>query len=882
MGLTLRGYQQRSLDALAAYFRAAGQEEASAAFTRLTGRPYLATPDLPGLPYVCLRVPTGGGKTLMACHAVGLAAKELLRQERALCLWLVPSNAILDQTLAALRDRAHPYRQALDAAFGGLLQVMTLAEALYVQRGTLDGETCVIVSTLAALRVEDTEGRKVYEESGALQHHFTRVPEGVGAALERRESGSYVCSLANVFRMRRPVIIMDEAHNARTPLSFTTLARFHPSCIVEFTATPETRSAPSEGRLASNVLHHVSASELKAEQMIKLPIKLTTSREWRDSVAGALETRRVLERTAETEMAKGGEYLRPLILFQAQPHHQDREAVTVEVLKRCLMEDFKISEAEIAVATGQVRELEDVNLLARECPIRYIITMSALKEGWDCSFAYVLCSVADLGAQRAVEQILGRVLRLPGARRKSQEALNCAYAFVASPRFAEAALALTDALVENGFQRFEANASVMAPDRQGTLFDPDSLFARASVQVSQPPDLTKLDPVLRPKVTYDPAQGLLTIVGPLKEAVVQAVGQCFTRPADRQAVVQLQQDTRGHAVGREGGTRPPPVIAIPWLAIRVNGQLELFEDTHFLDAEWSLASCEARLSEAEFPDDATPVGESGQVDVDDTGQIRFIQDLQQQFTLLFAEPGWTVPTLVGWLDRKIVHPDIPQPQSAVFIHRAVTHLMEGRGLTLDQLARRKFPLRDALTRKIGEHRLAQARREYQRVLFSESPRRIEVSPTVGFALSEDRYAPSAFYEGPQVFHKHAFRLISEMNDEEAACAAFLDELPNVRVWIRNVDQRSDSSFWLQTSTDRFYPDFIAVLQDGRYLVVEYKNERDWSNEDSEEKRALGTLWAERSNGRCLFVMPKGLQFSEITNVIVGSPRRNESGYPMTP
>jgi len=72
-----------------------------------------------------------------------------------------------------------------------------------------------------------------------------------------------------------------------------------------------------------------------------------------------------------------------------------------------------------------------------------------------------------------------------------------------------------------------------------------------------------------------------------------------------------------------------------------------------------------------------------------------------------------------------------------------------------------------------------------------------------------------------------------------------------------------SSFWLQTSTDKFYPDFVAELKDGRMLVVEYKNEKDWSNDDSKEKRAVGDLWADRSGGRCLFAMPKGMDFGAI-------------------
>ena len=157
--LQLKGYQERCLEDLEAYLRLVNQHGAQKAFVLQTNRPYLPVEQLPGLPYVCLRVPTGGGKTLMACHALGIATRTYRQTDRALCLWLVPSNTIRDQTLKSLRDRQHPYRQAIDLAFAGQVRVMDLTEALYIPRGVLEGETLIIVSTLQALRVQDTEGR---------------------------------------------------------------------------------------------------------------------------------------------------------------------------------------------------------------------------------------------------------------------------------------------------------------------------------------------------------------------------------------------------------------------------------------------------------------------------------------------------------------------------------------------------------------------------------------------------------------------------------------------------------------------------------------------------------------------------------------------------
>ncbi len=156
------------------------------------------------------------------------------------------------------------------------------------------------------MRVEDTEGRKVYEPSGALQHHFSGLSAELEAQLEKREDGSIPYSLCNVLRLWRPIVIMDEAHNARTQLSFDTLARFNPSCIIEFTATPETTHKPEKSQFASNILHHVSAAELKAEDMVKLPIRLETRGDWKEVIGDAVGTRQMLEETAPRKKSRPG------------------------------------------------------------------------------------------------------------------------------------------------------------------------------------------------------------------------------------------------------------------------------------------------------------------------------------------------------------------------------------------------------------------------------------------------------------------------------------------------------------------------------------------------------------------------------------------------
>jgi type III restriction enzyme len=852
MAFQLKLYQERCLEVLGKYLVRAGEVGAKRAFNEreelLTK--YREVYQLPGLPYVCLRVPTGGGKTLLAAHCAGVATRNFLRTDRCVVLWLAPTNAIVEQTLRALKDRTHPYRQALDIDFGGAVEVISLPDALYVTRATLDGATTIIVSTLAAMRVEETEGRKIYESSGALQHHFSGLAEAQLARLERAdEIISY--SLANVLRLRCPLVIMDEAHNARTKLSFDTLKRFGPSCIVEFTATPDQDISPS------NVLHSVSAAELKAEQMVKLPIRMVSRPQWKEAVGGAVTKQRQLEQLAKEEEKATGEYLRPIVLFQAQPKREHQQTITVEVLRNCLMEDFSIPADEIAEGTGHKWELPD-NLLTRDCPIRYVLTVAALREGWDCPFAYVLCSVSNLTNRGAVEQILGRILRLPHARLKQQLDLNFAYAFATSEQFVEAANSLADALVESGFAKFEARAFI-EPD--ASLFDDallGPLFAQTvtvSEALANVPQVERLPEALRSKVKIEPATAQSPTVKiiytgpPMTGDESAALKATLEGEEDKIAVERLARKTRGlpvypAALGEK--------LSAPQLAVRVGGQFEIFED-QFHDVVWNLADCDVHLSESEF-NLSGPAGQEALVDVDAAGklQVEFLRELRQQLTFNDLRGPKTESELADWLDRAINHPDITQTQSSLFLRHMVDHLVQDRQIPLPEVIAARFRLRDVANSKINAYRTQALTDSYQRMLLPDATPLLEVSPEFCFQFPHGQYPANRLYQGRIKFTKHYYDQPGEMNDEEAACAAILDSLEGVKYWVRNLERRPDCSFWLQTSTDKFYPDFVALLKDGRSLVVEYKGADRMETPDTKEKTILGELWEARSKERCIF------------------------------
>src|SRR5690606_23625048 len=346
------------------------------------------------------------------------------------------------------------------------LTVLDIADCRQLRAHDIGSRAVVVVGTVQTLRVENTAVREVYAYHEDFAPHFASAPdaaffERVGERdlaaqpyLSTGDLGRIKASFANLLAWHRPIVIMDEAHNAQSPLSLTLLERIRPACVVEWTATP---------LKDQNVLYHVSAQELKSAEMIKLPIVLAPHPNWREAVRDAVLTREVLAAEAVGE----ADYVRPIVLFQAEPKGGE---ATVEVLKAHLMEDLHIAKERIAVATGSQRELDGVDLFRRDCEVEFVITVEALKEGWDCSFAYVFCTAQTIRSAKDMEQLLGRVLRMPYAKRRASERLNRAYAHVCGARTAQVANELADRLVSMGFERLEAAQSV-----QTTLGD--DLFA---------------------------------------------------------------------------------------------------------------------------------------------------------------------------------------------------------------------------------------------------------------------------------------------------------------------------------------------------------------------------------------------------------------------
>lgn len=474
--MELKGYQQTNLDALDRFLACVDKNKNIAngfiEFWQTNNPPLTPFPgtiiepyknNIKGAPHICHKVPTGGGKTFIASAALKVAMAHINPLYKVV-VWLVPSNAILEQTLRNLRNKQHPYRQRIDTDFQNRVEVFDKQQALTGHGFTLTTvreNLCILVMSFDSFRTNNKEGRKVYQENGYLQSFAPLISSQL--------KGDDEVQLMTVLQAVHPLVVVDESHNATSQLSEQMLNDLQPSLVIDLTATP---------RGNSNVICFTDALELKRNNMVKLPVIVYNHTTKSQVIDSALHLQRRLEQTAKTD--KKGNHIRPIVLFQAESKQQgteDRE--TFEKVKQTLL-DLKIPEEQIKIKTAEIDELKGIDLMAADCPVRYIITINALKEGWDCPFAYILASLAGKSSPVNVEQIVGRVLRLPFASRNENDVLNLSYVLTASAKFQETLDNVVKGLNHAGFSdrdyRCFDTAEPMKEPQQPTKVDPTSLF----------------------------------------------------------------------------------------------------------------------------------------------------------------------------------------------------------------------------------------------------------------------------------------------------------------------------------------------------------------------------------------------------------------------
>ena len=841
---------------------------------------------IPNAIHLTVKVPTAGGKTFIAINALGSIFNWTpYRNHPRLVVWLVPWGNLLEQTLDNLRSPDHPYHLKLKALFGGRFRVATREELMSgtnFSPGTVRDQLTIMVTSMASLRARRKDDRRVYQANGALtafDGHFTDGFEPLPGVDES--------ALANVIRKLRPVLVVDESHNAESTLSVEMLRNLNPRFVLDLTATPKNNS---------NLISSVPAHELKREHMVKLPVIVYNQSRREEVIGSALHLRKQLELAARREEKNGGEYIRPIVLFQAQPR-KGADATTFQHIKKELVR-LKIPEEQIKIKTAEINELAGVDLMSRDCPVRFIITVNALKEGWDCPFAYVLASLANKSSAVDVEQILGRILRQPYVRPHKEMLLNSSYVLTASESFQKTLDNIVAGLQVAGFSHKDYRAEEVLPTvdtpaelpagEQGQLFtstapplgadtddeddftiDPDAVDTpeedysteapfddRGTTDSTEEPttesssdggttngdNATEADP--EPESVFDPEdESIPQSVRDMGAAAIR--GQRETRAALEKNGEPTDIDPKMKRYHIIEHLRPYvrdlelPQFFVQGIQNQIfgDGEDELV-DQHILLAGFRLSEQDTKI---DF--DAYAADQIVKVDLDRQNAYRLgitpidkIAMREELLKYILARPEEKrvddiASQLLPGLGRLA---PLSDQDVRDYVRRVLNSFDAKR---LEDVLYRPHVYERAIKDKIKALMQRGAAESFQRMRDDGSifPKGVWKFPE---SIVPKRVATS--------FGQHLYEREEAGNELEMEFIRKVSTLDNLLFWHRNID-KGKSGFALNGYGRNHYPDFILVTKRGNVLLVETKGEH-LKNDDTDQKLRLGKEWANLASG----------------------------------
>ena len=792
---------------------------------------------VPGVPHVCVKVPTAGGKTFIAVNALDTIFKAFEAQSpqrTKFVVWLVPSLTILEQTYANLANPEHDYRKRLNQLFKNRVAVYQKADLLTgagFSADTVQEQLSIVVMSFDSLRTNtrNREDRKIYQENGYL------------ASFETSDllDGTDATALINVLRTLKPVVIVDESHNAESTLSVEMLNNLNPDFILDLTATP---------RQNSNIISFVDAMALKKQHMVKLPVIVANRDKRSEVIESALLLRRNLEQIAIAQEAQGGRYIRPIVLFQAQPRTGE-ENTTFDKVKQALL-DAGIPPNQIAIKTADRNELKNVDLMSRDCPVRFIITVNALKEGWDCPFAYILASLADKTSSVDVEQILGRVLRMPHVQQHGHALLNTSYVFTASSKFAETLQSIVAALNRAGFSRNDFRTAepqpsldTPVPPAQQALTELASQGGQDGAQEGAGDVEDDMQGVSASWSTETaPATAFVNQLQQTAQTASDAYDKAAQAASDDALPAELEAKTNMHKM-LEIHRADALAIKLPQFFVKVetggwfdgDDQLQLLERDGLLKHfKLSMADATVKFEAVDTAMYRVDLAQEGAGDYAPKPFKLSAQDRQRFASYILGRPrDKQIADVAFRLAQRIGNMfPIADTEVLAYVKRIVAEMDEEQ-------------IKDAVENEVGYGRQIREKIRLLADAHAESVFNTEFDVDAlylqpSFALPESIIPSSNAPELPKTLYQREGRI----GTFEATMIEKIADLPNVVWWHRNLSR--GHGFRINGFLNH-YPDFI-VRTATRVLVVEAKGD-DRDNTDSAKKLRLGKKWeAKAGNG----------------------------------
>ena len=759
------------------------------------------------VPHVCIKVPTAGGKTFIAVNAIKTIFECFARtnpKQAQFVVWLVPSLTILEQTVKALANPDHPYRKQLNIDFRHRVAVYQKHDLLMAADFSLDTaqeQLSIVVMSFDSLRAKNKEDRKIYQDNGYLASFLTADNNHQDGLLD----GYDASALINVMRRLKPVIVVDESHNAETALSVEMLKNLNPNFILDLTATPKNNS---------NIISYVDAMQLKKQHMVKLPVIVSNHHDKHKVIEEALILRQQLENIAIRQQNEGGKYIRPIILFQAQAKTAD-DNTTFEKIKEFLI-SVSVPAEQIKIKTAQINELKNIDLLSPDCPVRYIITVNALKEGWDCPFAYILASLADKSSPVDVEQILGRVLRMPHVQQHGHDLLNMSYVLTASSRFLDTLQSIIKALNKAGFSDKDYRQAL-------------SVVENLVVEKPQ-----------QPAFSFDVLEQAIDIIDDLDSQKI-ADWQNITIPVHPELVEGQEHGSTGSpSTVNNINTAMASVKQLMTQAISQNAQLV---ERDWLLKDFKLANLDAEINFEHIDTEMYQV-DLEQVGNNDYAPKPFKMDyaVREKFNkyILSLDKSGQIFNLTARLFQLIgnLYP-IDDNDAKTYIGRIVAQMSAEQ---INDCLERDMAYVRKIKQKINALQDAHAYKTFTNWLDVE---KITVEPMFSLppVISPKGKAPD--------IAKSLYLTEDSINNFEHRIINDIAQLDNIVWWHRNLSK--GKGFCINGAFVNHYPDFIVKTKAGRMLIIETKGD-DRDNSDSANKLKLGKEWANKAGSQYRYLM----------------------------
>ena len=798
--------------------------------------------ELAGVPQVCFKVPTGGGKTFLAANSIKPIFDSMPHIHPKAVVWLVPSDAILTQTYRTLTDKNHDYRKKIDVDFGNKVEIYSKQQLLNGQNfnpTSVSDNLSVFVLSYDSFRTSKKDGRKAYQENGSLLP-FVRFKQDSGSLLEDTDE----TALIQVIRKLNPVVIVDESHHATSKLSKEMLQNFNPSFVLDLTATPKN---------GSNIISFVDARQLKAENMVKLPVIVYNRKSQEDVFVSAISLRRKLENEAVEEQKNGGRYIRPIVLFQAQPRTND-DSTTYDKIKHTLI-DMGIPESEIAIKTADRDELKNIDLSSKDCSIRYIITVNALKEGWDCPFAYILATVANRTSSIDVEQILGRILRLPNTRKNEREVLNLSYVITSSNAFYATLDKVVAGLNAAGFTSKDYRIDDYV--EQDTEF---SVEQAGNIQTELKLDNDVTDDTNNVSDEIDPLN-----IDFVREQISPFVNNDNMESQSQSEVNDVVTDMLDHAKTQnelywqdfeetEEYLPVPPEVGNKMKHYKVNqlyaseaGQIEIpqfmietgrslfSEHEHQVLTKENLYAGFSLLDKDTVIDFDSIDSEIARIDIDDSDAMPKAWKLQ----------GFDSQNVKQWFDeqpsdRKMrlckdmiikklsKNNAVNDRDLEVYVDRIIQNLTEDQLTDMEQTP-------GIYVLKINK-KVNSLLNEYAKKMFFEWVEQDKISCQSSYKLPKEISPTETIASIPKSLYNEEEKFDTEY---ERKVVMELSSLNNIKWWHRNMARKG---FAINGAVNA-YPDLMVRTESGKLLLIETKGDQ-LENSESKEKAEIGAKWAE--------------------------------------